>query len=97
MCLTLIVERVNGVVHDAVGAEALRFGQQTQQRGNLQPYRVIRLLGEHISIIRDIWSGQRRLQLHYYYIIFTPRLGDENNLVPHNSFSSSSRTNLHPY
>lgn len=57
MCLTLIAECVNGVVYDAVGAETLRFGQQTQQRGNLQPHRVICLLGEDISsssIIRSV-------------------------------------------
>lgn len=38
MCLTLIAECADGVVHDAVGTEALRFGQQTEQRGNLQPH-----------------------------------------------------------
>lgn len=39
--LTLIAECVDGVVYDAVWAEPLSLGQQTQQRGNLQPHRVI--------------------------------------------------------
>lgn len=46
MCLTLIVECADGIIYDTVGAEALCFGQQTQQRGNLQSHRVICLLGE---------------------------------------------------
>ena len=46
MCLTLIVQRVNGVVYDAVGAEALSFGQQAEQGGDLQPHGVICLLGD---------------------------------------------------
>ncbi len=54
MRLTLIAECVNGVIYDAVGAETLRFGQQTQQRGDLQPHRVICLLGEDISSSRRV-------------------------------------------
>lgn len=50
MCLTLIAECVDGITYDAVRAEALRFGQQTQQRGNLQPHRIISLLGEDTTI-----------------------------------------------
>lgn len=46
MCLTLIVECADGIVYDTVGGEALCFGQQTQQRGDLQSHRVICLLGE---------------------------------------------------
>lgn len=38
VCLTLIAECVDGVIYNAVGIEALCFGQQTQQRGNLQPH-----------------------------------------------------------
>lgn len=53
-CLTLIAECVNGIINDAVRAEALCFGQQTQQRGNLQPDRSIRLLGENTAIISSI-------------------------------------------
>jgi len=48
MGLTLIAECVNGVINDAVGAEAVCFGQQAQQRGDLQSHRVIRLLREEI-------------------------------------------------
>lgn len=54
MCRTLIAECVNGIVNDAVGAEALRFREQAEQRGNLQPHRVIRLLEERIVIIRSL-------------------------------------------
>lgn len=46
MHLTLGVECVNGVVYDAVGAETLCFGQQTQQRSDLQPHWVICFLEE---------------------------------------------------
>ncbi len=44
MRLTLSAECVDGVVYDAVGAEALSFGQQTQQGRNLQPHRGVCLL-----------------------------------------------------
>lgn len=36
--LTLIGECVDEIIHDAVRTKALCFGQQTQQRGNLQPH-----------------------------------------------------------
>lgn len=53
--LTLIAQRVDGVVYDAVWAEALSLGQQTQQRGNLQPHRVISFLREDSSSSSSTW------------------------------------------
>lgn len=44
MYLTLIGERVDEIVYDAVGTEALCFGQQTQQGGNLKSHRIVRFL-----------------------------------------------------
>lgn len=35
---TLVAKGVDGVVHDAVGVEALSLGQQAQQGGDLEPH-----------------------------------------------------------
>lgn len=85
MCRTLIAERVNGIVNNAVGAEALRFREQAEQRGNLQPHRVIRLLEERIVIIRSL-TFFRTLEILVLSTLFKKK--EKKNT--HNSLPCSS-------